>query len=426
MVAIIKFGSSIRRTFHYNENKVKEGKAQLLAVENYPIAAEHLTAQHRLNMLLKTAETNPNVRLNSVHISLNFAPGEHLDDATLKQISVEYMERIGFGDQPYLLYRHDDAGHPHVHLATVKVRVDGTRIETQNIGRELSDPARKELEKKYGLVRAEDHKKQLFSLKPVDVQKVQYGKLDTRRAIANVLGKVIDSYRYTSIPELNAVLRLYNIEASRGDEGSRTFKNKGLVYRILDSEGKPVGVPIKASLFHNKPTLATLESKFLQHDLARQQHKSKLKSKILYALGGRALLSPEAFVERLRKEGIHAALRLNQDGFLYGITYVDHKTRCVFNGSSLGKECAAKAVQERLLWSAQQSISPILKHGESVASQPADTSIGTPDQKPTRSGNTNLNVGLADAMEQLLRPEYAAQAVPYEWKKRKKKRRKKL
>ncbi len=90
-------------------------------MENYPIAAEHLTAQYRLNMLLKTAETNPNVRLNSVHISLNFAPGEQLDDATLKQISAEYKDRIGFGDQPYLLYRHDDAGHPHVHIATVKV-----------------------------------------------------------------------------------------------------------------------------------------------------------------------------------------------------------------------------------------------------------------------------------------------------------------
>ncbi|HWV73567.1 MAG TPA: relaxase/mobilization nuclease domain-containing protein [Pseudosphingobacterium sp.] len=426
MVAIIKFGSSIRRTFHYNENKVVEGKAQLLAVENYPITAEQLTAQHRLNMLLKTAETNSNVRLNSVHISLNFAPGEQLDDTVLKQISAEYLEQIGFGDQPYLLYRHDDAGHPHVHIATVKVRVDGTRIETQNIGKELSDPARRELEKKYGLIRAEDHKRQLFSLKPVDVQRVQYGKLDTRRAIANVLGKVIDSYRYTSIPELNAVLRLYNIEASRGDDGSRTFKNKGLVYRILDSDGRPVGVPIKASLFHNKPTLATLESKFLQHDLARQEHKPKLKSKILYALGGKAPLSPEAFVERLRKEGIHAAMRVNQEGFLYGITYVDHKTRCVFNGSALGKECAAKAVQERLLQGEQQGLSPALKQAGGVASRPADSSASIPDQKLTGSGNTNLNKELANAVEQLLRPEYAAQAVPYEWKKRKKKRRKKL
>src|SRR5690606_2824661 len=184
---------------------------------------------------------------NSVHISLNFAAGETLGDDTLRDIASDYMDAIGFGNQPYLVYRHDDAGHPHIHIATVKVGLDGRRIETQNFGKRLSEPARKILEERNGLVRAEDQRKQVFAREPVDVQKVQYGTSETKRGIGNVLESVLGRYKYTSLPELNAVLNLYNVHAERGHEGSRIHRHRGLLYRLLDTAGKPVGVPIKAS-----------------------------------------------------------------------------------------------------------------------------------------------------------------------------------
>lgn len=158
MVAIIKTGSSIRRTVFYNENKVAEGKAVLLATQNYPADGQLLTAQQRYLMLEKTASLNSNVKRNSVHISLNFAPGEELDEGKLIAIANDYMERIGFGDQPYIIYQHHDAGHPHLHIATTLVQQNGKSIRMQNIGKKLSEPARIELEKKYGLVAADEHK----------------------------------------------------------------------------------------------------------------------------------------------------------------------------------------------------------------------------------------------------------------------------
>ncbi len=97
------------------------------------------------------------------------------------------MQKTGFGEQPYLLYQHFDAGHPHIHIVFVKVRADGSRIDTQNIGRNQSEKARKEIEIQYGLVKAEDQKKQQYELKGIPLQKVKYGKLDSRRAIAKVL-----------------------------------------------------------------------------------------------------------------------------------------------------------------------------------------------------------------------------------------------
>lgn len=237
MVAIITTGYSIRRTFLYNENKVSEGVAECLMAANYPMELPDVTQGQRLNMLLKTADLNPDVKRNNVHITLNFAPGESFSDDKLRAIASEYMERIGFGEQPFLVYKHNDAGHPHLHISTVKIRPDGSKIDMQNIGKLKSEPARIELEKKYGLIKAEDHKKDLTSIKPVDARKVMYGKIDTKRAIGNVLAEVLSKFKFTSLPELNAVLNLYTrlfnpfpAWSKRKEERDNQLQNNPQVY----------------------------------------------------------------------------------------------------------------------------------------------------------------------------------------------------
>jgi hypothetical protein len=74
---------------------------------------------------------NENVSGNSVHISLNFAAENNLSKEHLQQIAAEYMEQIGFGKQPYWVYQHNDAGDKHIHIVSVKVRPDGSRIDMQ-------------------------------------------------------------------------------------------------------------------------------------------------------------------------------------------------------------------------------------------------------------------------------------------------------
>ncbi|WP_288878827.1 relaxase/mobilization nuclease domain-containing protein [Pedobacter panaciterrae] len=425
MVAIIKTGSSIRRTFYYNENKVTEGVATLIMAGNYPIEIEKLSENQRLNMLLKTAEMNQLVKTNSVHISLNFAPGEQIDTAKMKAIAAEYLDKIGFGDQPYLVYRHEDAGHPHLHIATVKVRLDGTRVETQNIGKDLSEPARIALEKKYNLVKAEDHKQQLFSIKPVDVHKVLYGQTDTRRAIANVLGKVVDGYKYTSLPELNAVLRLYNVEAYRGSEESRVFKNKGLMYRVLDQNGNSVGVPIKASLFHGSPTLQALEKKYLRNDVGRQQYKDRLKNNIDFTLRN-ADSDLKIFAEKMLGQGIHVIARQGAGGGIYGVTYIDIKTKCVFNGSDLGRNYSAAGIIERLHGDPE-----MLQRQSRMHTEFPDSANGNQEKINRERASEQLSPErsagkLMPLLDLVTQYEYAANGLPNVWKKKKRKKGRRL
>jgi hypothetical protein len=348
MVTIIKTSHSIRSIFNYNENKVKTGVAECIAAGNYPVDADKMNDTIKLNRFIKRMELNENAKRNSVHISLNFDPSENHSKEKLIAIADTYMEKIGFGKQPYLIYQHHDAGHPHLHVVTINIERDGKRIDLHHLGIRKSEPARKEIEELFRLVKAEGRKKkEEFTLQPIAVGKVQYGRIESKKAISNVLNAVLNQYKYASLPELNAVLKQYSVLADRGSENSKIFLSKGLVYRILDEQGKPIGVPIKASDFYIKPTLKFLEEKFKHNEVRRIPDKARVKNTIDIALLRERALSINELARVLEKEGINTVFRKSAEGLLYGITYVDHKTKSVFNGSSLGKEYSAKAIQER-------------------------------------------------------------------------------
>jgi hypothetical protein len=191
MVAVIKSSGSIRNVLHYNENKLAQNVARLIHSQGFGKDTDKLGFTDKLRTFEKLLSLNQSTKLNTVHISLNFDPSEKLDSETLSKIADTYMQRIGFGSQPYLVYQHHDAGHPHIHLISTNIQPGGRRIPLQNIGRNQSEKARKEIEKEFGLKPAQQEQKLLHELKPVAVGKVQYGKTETKRAITNVLHKIL-------------------------------------------------------------------------------------------------------------------------------------------------------------------------------------------------------------------------------------------
>src|SRR5690606_4212255 len=177
--------------------------------------------------------------------------------------------------------------------------------------------------------------------------KVHYGKDDTKRAVSNVVRGIVDSYKYTSIAELNAVLSKYNVQADRGHKGSTMYAKNGLLYWALDKKGGKVGVPIKASSIYGSPTLKKLEPKFEINWALRKPHKEQLKNTIDRVLKTKA--SSAGFQQALSSKGIDVVFRRNEQGRLYGVTYIDHHSKTVFNGSDLGKAYSANALSEGFL-----------------------------------------------------------------------------
>ena len=207
MVARIISGKSIRGLLNYNENKVKAGEAQLIMASLFGTELDKLNFMDKLNRFQHLTDLNGRVKTNSMHIMLNFDINEKPGNQTLQQIASSYMDKIGFGDQPILVYRHDDAAHAHIHIVTTNIQADGSRINTYNIGKTLSEAARKELEIEFGLVKASDKEiKNVTGIRAITPEKVIYGKTPTRRAITNVVTSVMQSYKFTSMAEFNAIL----------------------------------------------------------------------------------------------------------------------------------------------------------------------------------------------------------------------------
>ncbi|WP_348810617.1 relaxase/mobilization nuclease domain-containing protein [Flavobacterium maritimum] len=416
MVTIIKTSHSIRSILNYNENKVKAGVAECIGAGNYPVDVDKMSDTIKLNRFMKRLELNENAKRNSVHISLNFDSSENHSKEKLMAIADTYMEKIGFGKQPYLVYQHHDAGHPHIHVVTINIERDGKRIDLHHLGIRKSEPARKEIEDLFGLVKAEGRKKkEEFNLKPISMGKVRYGRIESKKALTNVLNEVLNEYKYSSLPELNAVLKQYNVFADRGSENSKIFLANGLVYRILDEQGKPIGVPIKASDFYFKPTLKFLEEKFKGNETRRIPDKLRVKNIIDKALLRDRVISINELAKLLEKEGIHTVFRRSSLGQLYGVTYIDHTTKNVFNGSSLGKQYSAKAIEERcgLKIAGEEKRSQIYEKHPSK-----ESSIDNLQQQK----DTFTIPDLVKALDMLLRAEYSSDFMPNQLKNKRKKR----
>ena len=346
MVAKIKRVSHLASTLNYNEQKVKEGVAECIHAVNYPKDLERMNFYDKLHRLQHQAVLNERVRANSVHITLNFADVDHFDRDKLKSIADSYMQQIGFGNQPYLVYEHKDAGHQHIHIVTTNIRADGSKIEMNNIGRNQSEKARKRIELIYGLAKAEDQKLK----RPQNLQssplKVQYGKSGTKQSISNVLEYVTRHYKFTSLGEFNAILRLYNVVADPGTKDSRLRQHKGLLYRALDEQGNKIGAPIKASAFWHKPTLVNLEKLYPKNEVLRESHKKHLQVAIDWALKGDKITVQE-LKRKLQKERIEMVVQRGEQGKTYGVVFIDFQSKTAFKGSDLGKQYSAKSLEER-------------------------------------------------------------------------------
>ena len=345
MVAKIISGKSLIGALNYNENKMRNDKAQLIEASGYFKDLEDLNFYDKLLRLTDLASRNERTKTNTVHISLNFAVGEQLEKHILQQIVNDYMEQIGFGNQPYLAYQHADAGHPHVHIVTTNIQISGERISLHMLGKTKSEAARKAIELQYGLQQAGNKPDELKLPERIPLKQVSYGKTETKRAITNVVNEVIKSYKFTSIPEFNAVLNQFNVTADRGSKDSRMYEKNGLVYWVLDEKGNRLGVPIKASSIYGKPTLKTLEDRFRLNEVLRKPLREQLKNTIDTLLAKQ--ITKAKFQQELYQKGIQVIFRQNEEGRLYGVTFVDHQTKSVFNGSDLGKAYSAASFINR-------------------------------------------------------------------------------
>ena len=343
MVAKINYGSSLYGALAYNGEKVNEGVAKILETNKVFSPAD---GTHDISACMQDfmayMPSHVLTKKPVIHISLNPHPDDSLTDEQFSAIAWEYIEKMGYANQPFIVYKHEDIDRHHLHIVTLAVDERGKKI---NDGNNFYTSTRilKELEQKYGLIPAQMRKeKEVFRL-----QKVCYGDGENlKKQLASVIKPAAKFYHCPSFKEYRALLSTYNIcvEEVKGEVHGKPYN--GLVYFATDKNGKKVGNPFKSSVFGKAVGYEAQQNRFKvsKEKLKEKQFAPKTKAAVVGALNHSA--TKEDFMDNLHRKGIDVLFRENEQGRLYGITFIDHNNGCVANGSRLSKELSANAVAE--------------------------------------------------------------------------------
>ena len=349
MVAKISHGMSLYGALAYNYEKVAAGTAEILS-GNRMISDRLGLPSEDIRLALLSFENyllaNRNTEKPVLHISLSPAPEDRLTDGRLAELAERYMQKMGYGNQPYITYKHADTHNTHIHIVSVCVNEQGKKISDAYEYRR-SMTACRELEVDFGLRNGADAERRNPK---AELRKVDASLGDVRHQIGKTLKAVLESYRFQTFGEYNALLSTLNIEAKqvRGEYNGTPYT--GIVYSVTDDTGKVVSPPFKSSRFGKRFGNEQLEKRMLMNLKALKDGKwaPSIQADIVRAL--RQADSRKRFVELLGQRRIDVVFRENERERIYGVTFIDHNRREVFNGSRMGKEFSANVFNVYFRW----------------------------------------------------------------------------
>lgn len=342
MVAKINIGSNLYGALAYNQEKVDKGLGKVLGSNLvFEPTDGRFNVAECMEDFMQFVPSHFRTEKPVIHVSLNPHPDDKLTDEQLTNIGREYMEKLGYGNQPYLIFKHEDIGREHLHIVSLRVDSNGRKIDSYK-EHERSKAITEQIEKKHNLHPAQgESRAEDWELMPVNVLGG-----DLKHQIAKVIKPVASMYHFQSMGEYKAVLSLYNIhiEEVKGEVKGKPYR--GLLYFALDREGKKIGNPLKSSIFGKSVGYDGLEKRMKKS--AERIKVKNLKSYTLKAVKEAKLngQSESEFRAKLREQGIDVLLRRNDERRIYGVTFIDHSTRTVLNGSRLGKEFSANVFNE--------------------------------------------------------------------------------
>lgn len=343
MIAIINSGTSLYGALAYNYIKVEEGTATIIH-GNRIIDTLSNNKNEIMNDLIESFQpylsANKRTSQPIVHISINPDLEDKLSDGDYCNIVDDYMQRMGFGNQPYIVFRHNDIDREHLHIVTVRVQEDGKKISDSH-ERIRNKIVCRELEKNYDLKQINNKEENVssFYLKPLD-----YKKGNIKRQISNITKSLIQDYTFHSYGEFNALLSNYNVNSKYVKGMDEENPYHGIIYSGTNNKGDIIGIPIKSSRISKMVGYNEIIKRASIHKENLKPQKNPFLSKSIIKRSLDNSKSLRGFKTELKKYGLDVIYRINDEGRLYGITFIDHNKKNVFNGSRLGKEFSANNI----------------------------------------------------------------------------------
>ena len=336
MIAKISATENLGGALGYNFKKVEKGEASiLLAAELYQDREGRYTMEDVLADMEALIPKKCRTKKTVFHCSLNPHPDEKLSDETLTQIAKEYMEALGYGNQPYIVFKHSDIAREHIHIVSLRVDGEGRKINDK-FEKRRSKKITDALEKRFGLIPSSKVTDKAMKETP----KVDIGKGNIKEQVASVVRTVLKHYRFCSLGELNAILSAYNLAVEEVKTEFRGKKYDGLVYVPTDDKGDKVSSPIHASDIGRGVGYTAVQNRMQKSKQAIKPLISIIRYRVLQTMRT-SPKTEEELRQRLEEQGLRAVIRKNESGRIYGITFIDDKAGIALNGSRLGKGYAA-------------------------------------------------------------------------------------
>ena len=336
MIAKISATENLGGALGYNFKKVEKGEASILLAQGlyqnkegtYTMAEVFPDMQALIPEKCRTKKM-------VFHCSLNPHPDDEFSDEQLVQVAREYMEALGYGNQPYIVFKHSDIAREHIHIVSLRVDSRGQKINDK-FEKRRSKQITDALERKFGLIPSSKVTEKAVAETP----KVDIGKGNIKEQVANVVRMVLGHYRFCSLGELNAILSAYNLAVEEIKTEFRGKKYDGLVYGPTDDKGSKISTPINASDIGRGVGYTAVQNRMQKSKQAIKPLVPTIRGKVLQTMR----TSPQAEEElrqRLEEQGLRVFIRKNDNGRIYGITFIDDKVGVALNGSRLGKGYAA-------------------------------------------------------------------------------------
>ena len=336
MIAKISTTENLGGALGYNFKKIEKGEANiLLAAELYQSKEGRYTMEDVLADMQALIPKNCRTKKTVFHCSLNPHPDEKLSDEQLTQIAKEYMEALGYGNQPYIVFKHNDIAREHIHIVSLRVDGEGRKINDK-FEKRRSKKITDALEKRFGLIP---------SSKVADKAVEETPKIDTtqrniKKQVASALRIVLKHYRFCSLGELNAILSKYNLAVEEVKTEFRGKKYDGLVYVPTDEKGNKAGTPIHASDIGRGVGYTAVQNRMQKSKQNVKPLIPSIRNKVLQTMRT-SPKTEEELRQRLEEQSLRVFIRKNESGRIYGITFIDNKAGVALNGSRLGKGYAA-------------------------------------------------------------------------------------
>jgi hypothetical protein len=261
-------------------------------------------------------------------MSVNPSPEEHLTEDQIKAFVADMMQGLGYGNQPYVIYCHQDIDRKHYHVVSVRVNEQGRKIHDFQENRRCLQLLAA-LAPKYNLSVGNGNG-ETFGVMGIDPRRFNPTGGNIMEQI-RVIAQECCKYHMTSFNQFQLIMRAHGLDVQE-----RTGNASQVVVRGLNQDDIPCTAPLSESDI-GMAIYQDYERRALEC-YGRNGIKQRERGRIcgISATCLEHSTSERHYRNMLARFDIDVVLHRTSDGRIHGATFIDHSTKCAFKGSDLG------------------------------------------------------------------------------------------